>query len=335
MRPLHERTVRILAAGFVIYSIVLTSVAVAFQFFPSGATLSIQHTPVEQITAGTSVEIKAVVKGGAADYNVTLRYKIRSSSQWKIGQMLPTVRGGNTYLHEILGAEVTEPVDYQICAKDRSNARLCTQTYTILVGDFYFVAYLTPLFYPNRTSSMDIEIQSVNGFDQPVELSISGLPAKVLATFEPSRVTITPSQKSTAKLHFRIRDSAPAGKYDLTVAGTSGSITRSFVMTLSIPDFELVVTPSSYTMKHDARTSFTITLRSLYGFDSNLTIGVNGLPKGTSLQLAQSELHLNGVAILVLSIETAASVEKGIYEVVVSVLGGGRLNTFTIILVVL
>lgn len=331
---MEDRTIRIVLASFVIYSIVLTSISGAFLFIPRGQTLSIQHTPVEQVIVRTRIELKAMVKGGAGDYNVTLHYKLRSSNEWKVSQMLPTVRGGNTYLYEISEIEVTEPIEYQICAKDKSKTVLCTRTYTILVGDFYFIAFLTPTFYPNLTSTMDIVIQSVNGFDRPIDLSISGLPAKVSATFEPSRVTPVPSQTSTAKLHFRIGDSAPAGKYDLTVTGESGRIPRSFVMTLSIPDFELLVTPLTQTIKRNERAAFTITLRSLHDFDSNVKIDVQGLPSGASFGLAQLELHLKGIAILVLSIETTSSVEKGTYHVIVSVIGGGRLNTFTISLVI-
>lgn len=317
-----------------IYSIVVTSVSFAFLFVPQGRQLSIQHTPISNVVVRTPIEIKAEVEGGAGGYNVTLHYKIRSSNEWKVKTMQPIVRDGHTYLRDIPETEVTEPIDYQICVKDRSNATQCTQTYTILVGDFYFIAYTTPTFYANQTSSLDIDIQSVNNFDRPVDLSIAGLPPGVATTFDPSKVTPIPSQRTPVKLHFRIRTDAPAGKYDLTVVGAYGSVTRSFTMTLSIPDFEIVVTPSSLTMERNERASLTLTLRSLNGFDSDIRIMVEGYPNGVVVVLTEQAIRLNGGAVLVFIIETSSSVEKGTYNVVVSVIGGGRLNTFTIVLVI-
>jgi len=328
--------VRIIAASFVIYSIVLTSISTVFLFIPRGEALSIQHTPVEQIVVGSKAEIAAILKGAVGDYNVTVHYKIQSSNHWKLRQMQLTARTGNTYMYEIPANETTESVDYQICARDQSNIRVCTQTYTILVADFYFVAYLTPIFYANRTSSMDIGIQSVNGFNRTIYLSISGpTTQKITTTFEPSSVTPVPSKTSTVKLHFGIQASAPATKYDLTVSGTSGTIKRSFVMTLSVPDFELNVTRFDQALKRGDRASFTITLRSLYGFDGDVTIYVKGLPEGASYRLSASELHLDGIATILLLIEATSSLEKGTYIVIVSAIGGGRVNNFDFTLVII
>jgi uncharacterized membrane protein len=331
---LDDKLVRILAAAFVIYSIVVTSISFAFLFVPQRGYLSIQHAPIESVVVRTPIEIKAEVEGGAGGYNVTLHYRIRSSNEWKIRQMLPIVRDGHVYLLDIPEADVTEPIDYQICVMDKSNTMQCTRTYTILVGDFYFIAYTTPTFYANQTSSLNIEIQSVNHFDRPVDLSISGLPSGVSATFEPSKATPIPSGRTAVKLNFRIRTDAPVGKYDLTVVGTYGSVTRSFTMTLSIPDFEIVVTPSSLTMERNEFASLTLTLRSLNGFDSDIRIVVEGYPNGVLVVVTQRAIRLNGGAVLVFIIETASSAETGTYNIVVSVIGGGRLNTFTIMLVI-
>jgi len=335
MKALEDRMVRILAAAFVIYSIVLTSISVVFVLVPRGEPLSIQHDPVEQIIVGSRAEIEAVVRGGAGDYNVTAHYKPLSSNRWKVRQMQLSARAGNAYMYEIPGNETTESIDYQICAKDGLNTRICTQTYTILVGDFYFIAYLTPVFYANRTSSMDVGIRSLNGFNRTIELSITGLPTqKITARFEPSHITPAPSQTTTVKLYFGIPDSAPAGKYDLTVSGSSGTVKRSFVMTLSVPNFELNVTRLSQALKRGESATLTVTLRSTYGFDSDVRISVKGLPKGVSYHLTASEVRLDGIATLLLIIETTSSVEQRTYNVIVSAIGGGRLNSFTFLLVI-
>lgn len=335
---------QILLAIFAIYSIALTPIFVALllvQHTTATTGLSIQHTPVEHTIAGSRVEIQAVVEGGTGDPNATLRYRLGPSNEWKVVQMLPTVRGGKTYVSEIPKAELTESlyslysVDYQICVKDESNADLCTQVYTIKIGDFYFYAGLPTILYPNQTFSMDILVVSQNGFGRPIDLSIDGVSTqKITATFEPSPVTPIPSGVKIVKLNFSIQDSAPAGEYYLTVTGKSGTITRFFSWTLEIPDFNFAIAPASATLKPGDRASFNITLSSMYHFDRDVRIYVKGLPNGASYELTAPQLHLNGSSILALSIDTTSYVERGTYLIALSAIGGGRLNEFTITLII-
>lgn len=320
------------------YSIVLTSVSVAMLVIPRGETVSIQHTPVEQTVAGSLVPIQAVVEGGAGNLSVTLRYRLGSSNEWKVVQMSLTAQGGKTYAGQIPKTELTGPlysVDYQICAKDESKADLCTQVYTIKLGDFQLYASLPTILYPNQTFSMNIGVVSLNGFSQPIDLSIDGVTTqKITATFESSPVTPIPSGVKNVKLNFRIQDSAPGGEYLLTVTGKSGTITRFFSWTLKVPDFKLAVAPVDVTLERGDTTSFNVTLTSMYDFDSDVRIYVKGLPDGASYQLTAPQLHLSGSSILSLSIETTSSVETGTYFVTVSAIGGGRLYDFTITIVV-
>jgi hypothetical protein len=61
---------------------------------------------------------------------------------------------------------------------------------------------------------------------------------------------------------------------------------------------------------------------------------VEGYPNGVLVVVTQRAIRLNGGAVLVFIIETSSSAETGTYNIVVSVIGGGRLNTFTIMLVI-
>jgi len=346
-KTLEHRTMQILLAIFAIYSIALTPIFVALLFVqhPTATTgLSIQHTPVERAIAGSLVTIQAVVEGSAGDANVTLRYRFATryrftSNDWRIVQMLPTAQGGNIYAGQIPRTEPTEYVllvDYQVCAKDGTNASLCTQIYTIMIVDFFlWCPSLPSIFHPNQTFSMDLGVQSLNGFDRPIDISISGLTTqKITATFQPSHVTPVPSGLVWTKLSVKVQDSAPAGDYHLTVTGKAGTLTRAFAWTVSIPDFRLVVTPPSVTLRRDDRATFNITLSSMYKFDSDIRVYLKGLPKGASYQLTASTFHLNGISILALSIETTSSAESGTYLITVSAMGGGRLNESTITLII-
>jgi len=72
----------------------------------------------------------------------------------------------------------------------------------------------------------------------------------------------------------------------------------------------------------------------MHGFDSDVRIYVQGLPKGVSYRLTAWQLRLDGIAIIILSIEAVSSVEKGTHNITVSAIGGGRLNNFTSTLVI-
>jgi len=72
----------------------------------------------------------------------------------------------------------------------------------------------------------------------------------------------------------------------------------------------------------------------MHGFDSDVRMYVQGLPKGASYSLTASQLYLDGVAIVILSMEATSSVEKGTYNVTVWAIGGGRPNNSTITLVI-
>jgi hypothetical protein len=75
-----------------------------------------------------------------------------------------------------------------------------------------------------------VTISAVNGFTGVVNLSISGLPSLVTATF--SQTSVTNSGSST--ITFAVDRRATQGVYPLTVTGTSGLLSHSTPVTLTV-----------------------------------------------------------------------------------------------------
>jgi endo-1,4-beta-xylanase len=73
-----------------------------------------------------------------------------------------------------------------------------------------------------------IELQDVDGFTGSVELSDSGLPSGVTASFGTNPTT------SNSTLTLTASSSAATGSYDITITGVSGSITKTATITLTV-----------------------------------------------------------------------------------------------------
>jgi len=82
----------------------------------------------------------------------------------------------------------------------------------------------------NSTGSKTVTIGAVNGFTGVVNLSASNLPSLVTASFAPTSVT----GSGTSTLTFTVDHRATQGVYNVTVTGTSGLVTHSTTITLTV-----------------------------------------------------------------------------------------------------
>jgi hypothetical protein len=105
----------------------------------------------------------------------------------------------------------------------------------LLVPDFSISASPTSLTIQQGSSgSSTITITSINGFNQPVQLSVSGAPSGVTATLSPSQVTPPAGGTATSTLTVSVSTTATPGNYPLTVTGTNGTITHNVNIPLEI-----------------------------------------------------------------------------------------------------
>ena len=126
----------------------------------------------------------------------------------------------------------------------------------------------------NTTGTATIVIAAVNGFTGTISLTASPSPG-LTANVSPHNVTGSGSSTLTVS-------AGNAGSYNVTVTGTSGSLSHSTVVSVVVtgppPDFTITVTPSSQSLRRGSSTMFTIAVKGSNGFNSTVNLGARISP---------------------------------------------------------
>jgi subtilase family serine protease len=133
-----------------------------------------------------------------------------------------------------------------------------------------------------------ITITSTGGFSSATTLSASGLPSGVTAAFSTDPVTPTANGTVTSTLTLTASATATTGAATVTITGTSGSLTHSTTIALTVnassatKNFTLSLSPSSFTIDDSGSVSTTLTITSVGGFHSAVSLSVNEFPTDVS-----------------------------------------------------
>jgi subtilase family serine protease len=133
-----------------------------------------------------------------------------------------------------------------------------------------------------------ITITSTGGFNSATTLSATGLPSGVTAAFSTNPVTPAANGSATSTLTLTASSSATVGAATVTITGTSGSTTHSTTIALTVnastgtANFTLSLSPSSFTVDERGSVSTTLTITSVNGFHSAVSLSVNEFPSGVS-----------------------------------------------------
>ncbi|WP_431899936.1 proprotein convertase P-domain-containing protein [Nonomuraea sp. bgisy101] len=87
---------------------------------------------------------------------------------------------------------------------------------------------------PGASATSTVRVASLDGFAGTAQLTVSGRPSGVTATISPASVTVGSGGTAEATLTVSVAAGTPAGSHTLTVTGTSGSLTRSAAVGLTI-----------------------------------------------------------------------------------------------------
>ena len=134
-----------------------------------------------------------------------------------------------------------------------------------------------------------VTVTTVGGFAGTVALATSGLPAGVTATFARGATAATSSLTLTASA------TAAIGTSNVTIAGTSGSLTKAATIGLTVTaasTFSLTASPAALTFVQGATASSTISITPQNGFSAPVSLNVSGLPSGVTASFAQNVLTL-------------------------------------------
>jgi len=84
------------------------------------------------------------------------------------------------------------------------------------------------------SGSVSYNISSTQGFQSPVELTLTGAPAGVTGTFSPNPATPPPNGSIKPTLTLRVSETVECGDYHLKVTATGGFLSQSVDLTLTV-----------------------------------------------------------------------------------------------------
>jgi hypothetical protein len=176
--------------------------------------------------------------------------------------------------------------------------------------------------------SLSISTSALNGFNNAVALSVSGLPANVTPTFTPASITAPGTGSST--LNFAVGATAATGTYSLTVTGTGGGVTKTTPVTLTITastavNFTIGANPSSITalLKGGGGTT-TISAAVLQGAPT-IALSASGMPKNVTVSF--SPTTITGSSTSQMTVKAVGKATAGTFTLVVTGSSGGLNKT--------
>jgi subtilase family serine protease len=129
-----------------------------------------------------------------------------------------------------------------------------------------------------NTGTSTISLTAVNGFNGNVTLAAVALgsPAGVTATLSTNTLN---AASPSATLSVSTTDLTPGGNFLIAVTGTSGAISHTTYVMLSLPGFSITA-PGSVFINQTSSTSAALSISDINGFDGQVSFSVSGLPAG-------------------------------------------------------
>ena len=184
---------------------------------------------------------------------------------------------------------------------------------------------------PGSTGTSGITVTPEYGFSGSVNLSISGLPAGVTGSFSPSSTT------GASTLTVNVGSSAASGTYNLSITGTSGSLTVStpLVLTIHAPTFE-VDSAGSLNVGQGASATTWVYILPSYQFSGNVNLTVSGLPTGVTASFSPNPTPISGTSYgySTLTVTTTASAPAGTSTLTITGTSGSTTASTTLSLVI-
>lgn len=136
------------------------------------------------------------------------------------------------------------------------------------------------------SSTTTIAVARSGGFAGAVDLTASGLPTGVTATF-----SADPTNGATRSLTLTASSTATVGVFPVVVTGAGAPGTRSATVTLTVTqpatsDFSLSTTPTALTLNPGTSGASTISITRIGGFTGSVDLSAVGVPAGVTATFA-------------------------------------------------
>jgi hypothetical protein len=240
----------------------------------------------------------------------------------------------DTSIMTICAADTTPPGTYYltVIATDmgpgKKQPQYTVQVVLIITPKFEFAIDVFPdsIFLPRgRDTSYTVVLTSINGFDSPCTLTVSGLPAGVIGSFDDSILVPT----NTTKLNVFVPDTTSTGLYVLTITATEMTGGKALqhskdvklVVSLGTWAFYIDAFPDTQGVVVEDSTTYEVVMFPNTGFTAPCTLSIeSGLPPNTSHRFDPVVVAPHDTSVL--TIITTGSTPLGMYELTIK----GKVN---------
>jgi hypothetical protein len=138
------------------------------------------------------------------------------------------------------------------------------------------VASAQEILTPGQSASTAISLAPTNGFAGTVDLTVAmiGSPAGLTATLDNN----TLSGSGSTTLNLTTSANTPGGNMMVAVTGSSGSISHTAYIEVSLPDFSIAATPNKVYLNQSNMASSKIAVTDTNGFTSPVSFSLAGTP---------------------------------------------------------
>jgi hypothetical protein len=217
---------------------------------------------------------------------------------------------------------------YTLTITGTSGGQTVTTTASLLVAPASFTVTGSPSAITvgqGYSAAFNTYVNAVNGFSGNVTFSVSGLPSGVTGAFSANPTSYESSLTVTAT------SSAPVGIYNITITGTSGSLSSSVVvpLTVSTPAFSLTGT-SPITASQSGSTTGSVSISAQNGFTGSVNLSISGLPSGVTASFSSNPTNYFSQYTLTVS----PSAPIGTSTITITGVSGSQTQTTTFLLTV-
>jgi hypothetical protein len=180
------------------------------------------------------------------------------------------------------------------------------------------------------SATYTVTIGALNGFASSVNLTATGLPTGANASFSPAFVNTSGNATLTITT-----TGSPAGNSTVTITGTSGTLTHTATVALTItaPDFTVSASPSSLTVAAGNLATYAVTIGALNGFTSSVSLAASGLPAGANASFSPASVNTSGSSTLTIT-TTAGTTPAGSSTITITGTSGTLTHTATVALTI-
>ncbi len=303
-------------------------------------TMSAYPTSVSVVQQGTGTSIITTTVSGGFNGAVALTASGLpagvSAAFYPVAIPAPG-SGSATLTFTVASTAVAGSYPVTVTATGGGVTRQATVTVTVTQRPTFtlFTSQMTLSMAQGDARLVTIATSVSGGFNNAIALTVTGLPAGVVAAFDSA--TIAAPGSGMTYLIFRVNSAAVAGSYPVTITSTGGGVTQTATITLMVtmtPSFTLTATPTIVSVAQGETGTSTITTTASGGFSSGITLSISGLPPGVTAVFVPATIDAPGAGSSTLTFTADLTAVAGIYPVTVTATGGGVTQQTTITVIV-